>query len=68
MIDLIKRFFGLNGYKKHSRDYYDEMLDKKKKQTRELKKMNRKFRILLQQGKIEVIIKNVDGIFTELKK
>ena len=43
-----------------------EMFKEKKKSLNEIRKINRAFRLLIDEGSIEITIKNVDGVLKEL--
>jgi len=43
-----------------------EMFKEKKKSLNEIKKINRAFRLLIDEGSIEITIKNVDGVLKDL--
>jgi hypothetical protein len=45
----------------------DAVINGRKKDIRGLKKINRKFKLAVQGGSIEVTIKNLSGILEELK-
>jgi len=68
IIKFIKNLFSSPNYKNELDELKSTMLSEKVKDTAELKKINRTFRLLLQEGNIEVTIKNVDGVFKELRK
>jgi len=43
-----------------------EMFKEKKKSLNEIRKINRAFRLLIDEGSIEITIKNVDGVLKDL--
>lgn len=45
----------------------ENILKEKKKDLLELKKINRKLRLTLEEGDVEITIKNVKGVLDELK-
>ena len=61
----------MNIFRNRKKDRIDEIktqvLKNQKKSIRDLKKLNKAFRILLDEGSIEVTIKNVSGVLEELK-
>ena len=43
-----------------------EIFKEKKKSLNEIRKINRAFRLLIDEGSIEITIKNVDGVLKDL--
>jgi len=64
---IIKWFHNLF-FKKQDRidELKSEMFKEKKKSLNEIRKINRAFRLLIDEGSIEITIKNVDGVLKDL--
>lgn len=44
-----------------------DIINKKKEDIKDLKKLNRAFKLLLDKGSVEITIRNVDGVLKEFK-
>ena len=66
-MNLIKWFHNMF-FKKQDRidELKKEILVEKKKSLKEIRKVNRAFKLLVDEGSIEITIKNVDGVLKEL--
>lgn len=68
MKNLIKKIFGLNGDRDdEAKKLRNVVLDEKRKDVEELKEINKRIKLSLKEGDIEVTIKNVKGVLDELK-
>jgi hypothetical protein len=67
---MIKNLFSslFNGERKESKALHDEIIKGRDRDIRELKTVNRKIRLLLQEGQVEIVIKNVRGVIEENHK
>lgn len=68
MTNLIRKLLGLNGHhQKQAEAMRESIVGVQKENTRSLRKINKTIKLILEQGEIEVTIKNVKGVMKELK-
>lgn len=68
MTNIIRKLLGLNGRHKTQADAMREnIVGVQEENTKSLRKINKTIKLILEQGEIEVTIKNVKGIMKELK-
>ena len=54
-----------NGHRKESKILHDEIIKEKDRDINDLKTVNRKIRLLLEEGHVEIVIRNVRGVIQE---
>lgn len=64
---MIKNIFRsiFNGHRKESKILHDEIIKEKDRDISDLKSVNKKIRLLLEEGHVEIVIKNVRGVIQE---
>lgn len=64
---MIKNIFKslFNGERKQSKALHDEIIKKRDKDIKDLKTVNKKIRLLLEEGHVEIVIRNVRGVIQE---
>lgn len=54
-----------NGNKGQAKDLHDSIIKSKDEDIKDLQKINKSFRLLLEEGHVEIVIKNVKGVIQE---
>lgn len=68
MKNFIKKILGLDNNKGEAATQLRKtIITEKKRDLRELKQINKKLRLSMEEGDIEITIKNVKGVLDELK-
>ena len=62
-MNIFKSFF--NGERKQSKALHDEIIKERDKDIKDLKTVNKKIRLLLEEGHVEIVIRNVRGVIQE---
>lgn len=64
MINLIKLLFG-NSERIQAKQLKDTIVAEKDKDIKDLQKVNKSIKLLLEEGHVEIVIKNVRGVIRE---
>lgn len=65
MINYIRKLLFGNGEKKEAKNLHDTLMAEKDKDIKDLQKVNKSIKLLLEEGHVEIVIKNVKGVIQE---
>ncbi len=64
MKSLLKLLFG-NGERKQATELKESIVAEKDRDIKDLQKVNKSIKLLLEEGHVEIVIKNVRGVIRE---